>query len=90
MIMAEKTIEELMEEAEIESLLDEVHETDHGGIKLPSFTKVKSPSFTVGDLTKRRHSLIDRYVEKDKIRAEEDAAVFASMDAVSMGTKVGP
>jgi hypothetical protein len=56
-----------------------------GRVIFPAFTTFQSPSIKIGDVKKRRFSLIDRAVQKasQQIMNQEDANIFAALDAAS-------
>lgn len=52
---------------------------------VPSFQTIQFPSIKLGDVKKRRFSIIDRTVQKaqQQIMNQEDANIFAALDAAS-------
>jgi hypothetical protein len=56
-----------------------------GRVIFPTFTTFQSPSVKIGDVKKRRFSIIDRAVQKARFQIlnQEDANIFAALDAAS-------
>lgn len=50
----------------------------------PIFEIYSNPTVSIGDITSRRFSIIDRAVQKarQEIMAQEDASIFAALDAI--------